>query len=136
MFFWGGGVWVWLGWGEKREGEFGGLLNAQVVVLLCLGVVARAHQALLEFLQVGKRNLNLSFCSLMLLLLQSFTRILETIGTKYNQTNKEEFVENFGGHPGNQLNCIQHIYIHTCDQIPNHALLSWLLGCLQILRLE
>jgi len=66
----------------------------------------------------------------MLLLLQSFTRVLETIGTKYKQTNKEGFVENFGAHPGNQLTAYNMYTLHTCDQIPSHALLSYLLACL------
>jgi hypothetical protein len=64
----------------------------------------------------------------MLLLLQSFTRVLETIGTKYKQTNKEGFVENFGAHPGNQLTAYNMYTLHTCDQIPSHALLSYLLA--------
>jgi hypothetical protein len=46
---------------EGRKGGVRGILNAQVLVLLCLGVVARADQSLWEFLQVGKRALNLSF---------------------------------------------------------------------------
>jgi hypothetical protein len=44
---------------EGRKGGVRGILNAQVLVLLCLGVVARADQSLLEFLPVGKRTLNL-----------------------------------------------------------------------------
>ncbi len=45
--------------GSGEEGRVRGILNAQVLVLLCLGVVARADQSLLEFLPVGKRTLNL-----------------------------------------------------------------------------
>jgi hypothetical protein len=109
---------------------------------MCLGVVARADQSLLEFeLQMGKRTLNLSFCSLMLLLLKTFIRILETIGTKYKQTNKEGFVENFGGHPGNHLTAYSmYTYIHVSKYLAMlcflTCLLACLLGCLQILRLE
>jgi hypothetical protein len=67
----------------------------------------------------------------MLLLLQSFTRVLETIGTKYKQTNKEGFVENFGAHPGNQLTAYNMYTLHTWDQIPSHAcFLTCLLACL------
>ncbi len=80
---------------------------------------------------MGNRTLNLSFCSLMLLLLQSFTRILETIGTKYKQTNKEGFVENFGGHPGNQLTAYNmYTYIHVTKYLAMLCFLTCLLACL------
>jgi hypothetical protein len=44
--------WVEVGWGGRRRGVRG-LLNAQVLVLLCLGVVPRADQSLLEFSSSG-----------------------------------------------------------------------------------